>query len=132
MFYGTIGVFHLYHDGTWDVTEPEEGVYSYAVPFDQDNCLISIYLELNPIPSAITNKLGTTKYAVVPLTVKLPVYDYQKGSVYYGAVTIDIRISNTGVEVLSSGNQLETIEQYISYAPYPIRSVPVSGDLTSW
>ena len=127
MFYGTIGAFHLFNDGTWAVTEQSEGVVSYIVIFDPDNFPFSIYLELDPIPSEITSYLAqTNKKAVVPLTVEFPAYIVETGNCLYGAVTIDIQISGNGAVVLQSGDELEVIQDSIANAPYPIRVRPVS------
>jgi hypothetical protein len=124
--HGPIGAFTLYPDGTWVVSEDE--AFRYAMAFDPENESFFDYLEW-PIPSEITDYLDQEDaIAVVPLTVEFPIVD-GSNNCFYGAYSMDIQISGSGVEVLWSDDHVEVIEEFISYVLLPFRAVPVNGEL---
>jgi subtilisin family serine protease len=124
--HGPIGAFTLYEDGTWAVSEDE--AFRYVMDFDPENESFFDYLEW-PIPSEITDYLDQEGMAaVVPLTVEFPVIDASNTCIY-GAYSMDIRISGSGVELIWSDDHVEVVMGSISYVLLPIRAVPVSGEL---
>jgi len=103
---------------------------SYPIPFDPVDFPFWDLLDWQPsIPSDITDYLGTTKYADIPLTVEFPALILSGGG-YYGTISMTIRVSSTGVVLLGCSDRVNRVPgRYFGYAPMPVRARPVSGTL---
>jgi len=129
---GVIGKFVLYGDDSWEIERYE--VPSYLVTFDPAQDKFADFLEWN-VPSEITNYMARNgKIADVPLTVEFLAYDstytYSSSALFYGAFSMDMRVSYSGARIISENDYLVVLDnEQISYRPYPISVVPVSGSL---